>query len=75
MRNVVLYSVITYVEEIIGNSQFEFRCIDHDESHIVYWSDCGGGIVRGEGSADCKKYYDSVRAVVLFNFSFSLVFL
>ena len=22
---------------------------------IVYWWDCGGRIVRGEGSADCKK--------------------
>jgi len=54
------------VEKIIGNCQFVFRCIDHDGSHIVYWSDCGGRIVRGrevqiarnvrgEGSADCKK--------------------
>ena len=32
----------------------------------------GGGIVRGEGSADCKKYCDSVRTVILFNFSISL---
>jgi len=30
----------------------------------VYWSDCGGGIVRGEGSADFKKCYDLVRGVV-----------
>ena len=28
--------------------------------------------VRGKGSADCKKYYDSVRTVILFNFSISL---
>ena len=62
-----------YVEEIIGNSEFVFRCIDHDGSHIVYWSDYGGGILRGEGSADFKKSYDLVRKVVLFNFSISLV--
>jgi len=39
----------------MGNFQLGFRCVDHDGSHIVYWSDCGGRIVRGEGSADCKK--------------------
>jgi len=66
LPNIVLYNVTAYVEKIIGNCQFGFRCIDHDGSHIVYWSDCGGRIVRGrevqtarnvkgEGSADCKK--------------------
>ena len=24
---------------------------------IVYWLDCGGRIVRWEGSADCKKFF------------------
>ena len=38
----------------------------------MYWSDCGGGIVRGEGSAELKKSYDSVRGVVLFNCAISL---
>ena len=55
LPNIVLYNVTVCVEKIIGNCQFVFRCIDHDGSHIVYWSDCGGRIVRGEGSADCKK--------------------
>ena len=39
-------SVTTYAHKVIGNSQFEFLCIDHDGSHIVYWSNCGGRIVR-----------------------------
>jgi hypothetical protein len=51
LPNIVLYNVTAYVEKIIGNSEFGFRCIDHDESHIVY----RGWIVRGEGSANCKK--------------------
>ena len=67
-----MYNVTVCVEKIIGNYQCGFRCIDHDGSHIVYWSDCGGRILRGEGSADCKKSYDSIRMVVLFNFSIRL---
>ena len=73
LPNIVLYNVTAFVERFIGNYQFGFLCIDHDGSHIVYWSDCGGRIVRGEGSADFKMSYDSVRMIVLFNFSFSLV--
>ena len=73
LPNIVLYNVTVCVEKIIGNSQFGLRCIDYDRSHIVYWWDCGGwGIVRGEGSADCKKSYDSVRTLLLFNFSISV---
>jgi hypothetical protein len=41
--------VAAYVEKNSGNYQFGFRCIDHDGSHIVYWSGCGGRIVRGRG--------------------------
>ena len=71
LPNIVLYNV-TGVEKIVGNDQCGFRCNDHNGSHIVYWSDCGGRIVKGEGRADCKKRYDSVRAVVLFNFTIRL---
>jgi len=46
LPNIVLYTVTSYVQKIIGNYQFGFRCIDYGGSHIVCWSDCGGRIVR-----------------------------
>ena len=42
LPNIALYDVTACEEKIVGNFQFVFRCIDHDGSHIVYWSDCGG---------------------------------
>jgi hypothetical protein len=83
LPNIVLYIVTAYVEKIIGNSQFEFRCIDISimTDHILWTGEVVEGELcgKGEGSADCKEgsadfkeYYDLVRAVVLFNSSFRL---
>jgi hypothetical protein len=49
--------------------------VSNTKGHILCTGEIvggGGGIVKWEGSADCKKYYDSVRTAVLFNFSLSL---
>jgi len=68
-----LYNVTPNMHEIIRNFWCAFGLNVHGGPHIVYSSEGGVRIVRVQGSADFKKYYDSVTTVILFNFSFSLV--
>ena len=68
----VLYNVNPYVQKIIGNSQIGFPFIYHERSHILYPSDRRGRILSRQRSVEFKKSQDSVRKVVLFNFSISL---